>query len=244
MIMDWLRKYKNVILVTTVAVFVVSSFVGLGQYFVTGRTASDAVAEVNDEKIPYRRYLTLYNRMVNSRREQNQDLSAEALNQLKQEVIQNLIRESVFIQEAKRYGIEVTDGELAQSLAGVPAFQKDGKFSVEAYARALQFGLNTTPEEFEDIQRRQIAVNRLQVFVARGIKITDQELEYEFARRAPPPATPAKKGEVKDPAKEKADFREQLRQEKVSQVMSRWFQQLGTNVNIKVHIDEIELRGQ
>lgn len=243
--MDWLRKHKNVILITTVSGFIISTFVGFGLYMTSGVSNVDTVAEVNEEKIPYRYYTTLYNRVVNSRRDAGEELSPETLNQIKQDVIQSLIREAVFHQEAKRYGIQVTDVELAQSLASIPAFQKDGKFNIQAYAQALQYALRTTPEQFEESQRRQIAISRLQAFVTQGIKITDKELEQEYLlqKALEPYNKQAKQKKSEDPAKEKEALREKLRQEKGAQILNRWYQQLGTNLQVKVHLDEIEKRG-
>ena len=82
--------------------------------------------------------------------------TAIPLKHLKQEVVQSLIQEAVFHQEAERYGFQVSNEELARSLASVPAFQKDGKFSVQAYVNMLQSVLRTSPQEFEETQRRQI----------------------------------------------------------------------------------------
>ena len=159
--MDWLRKHKNVILIIVIAGFVVSMFVGFGLYLTSGAAHLDTVAEVNDEEIPYRNFTTFYNQVVNRRRDSGEDLTPETLNSIKQEVLQGLIQEAVFFQEARRYGFDVTDQELAQSLAAIPAFQKDGRFNVQSYAQALQFGLRTTPEDFERTQRRQISISRL-----------------------------------------------------------------------------------
>ena len=238
MLMDWLRKHKNTILIIVIAGFVVSTFVGFGLYIRSGSSTMDAVAEVNDEKIPYRRFLTLYSQVTGRKRDKGDDLTPEVMNQTKQEVLQSLIQESVFVQEAKRYGIEVTDTELAQSLYSIPAFQKGGKFSVQSYAQALQFGLGTSPEEFEETQRRQIAISRLRSFVLQGIKISDRELEMELALRQQDPSY------KKNPVKDKEELRKKLREEKGSQVLSRWYQQLGTNIKVKVHLDEIEKRGR
>lgn len=238
--MNWLRKHKNAILITVIAGFVISTFVGFGLYIRTGVTSMDTVAEVNNEKIPYRRYAALYVRVVNNRRDKGEDISPAALTQVKQEIIQGLIRESVFFQEAKRYGIEVTDGELAQSLASIPAFQKDGKFNVQTYAQALRYALNSSPEDFEENQRRQIAISRLNAFVMQGIKITDKELEQEYAQQFAEKSS--KKGASKDPAQEKEELREKIRQEKGAQILNRWYQQLGTNLKVKVFLDQIEKR--
>lgn len=234
MLMHWLRKYQNTILIGVVAAFLISMFVGFGLYMRSGPTRADSVVEVNDEKVPYRQYTAFYNRVVSARRDKGEDLSPETLQQVKQEILQSLIQEAVFHQEAEKYGLEVTDGELAQSLSGIPAFQKDGKFDIQAYAQALQYVLRTTPEDFEEAQRRQIAISRLRSLVMQSVKIGDKELDFEYRTQ------PAAAKKTQDPVKEREQFRQKLLQEKGAHVLNRWYQQLGTNVKVKVHLDEIE----
>jgi peptidyl-prolyl cis-trans isomerase D len=235
---DWLRKHKNIILIIVIAGFIISTFVGFGLYIRSGAASVETVAEVNDEKIPYRRFIGLYNQVINRKRDKGEDLGPEVLKQAKQDVIQSLIQESVFYQEAKRYGIDVTDTELAQSLYSIPAFQKEGKFSVQSYAQTLQFGLRTTPEEFEETQRKQLAISRLRALITQEIKITDKELEMELALRRQDP------NYKKSPVKDKEEMRRQMREEKGAHILNRWYQQLGTNIKVKVYLDEIERRGQ
>jgi len=241
--MNWLRKHKNIILIATIAGFVTSTFVGFGLYMVFGSAGGGIVLEVNAEKIPYSRYTTLYNRIVDSRRDSGQELTPEILNQLKNEVIQSLVRESVFVQEAKRYGIHVSDNELAQSLAQIPAFQKDGKFDIQTYAQSLRFALRMTPEEFEETQRRQIMVARLQAFVRGRIIIANKELEQDYllSRKLPSGSLPSKI--LKDFEEDKAGFKTKLLEEKGAHVLNRWYQQLGTNLQVKNHLAKIEQRG-
>ena len=242
MLMNWLRKYKNTILIVLVSGFVLSTFVGFGLYMTSGGGLSEAVAEVNGEKIPYKSYTALYNQVVNNRRDKGEDLNPEALNQIKQEVVQSLIQQTVFTQEAKRYGIKVTDMELAQSLAGIPAFQKQGKFDAMAYMQALQYALHTTPEEFEETQRKQIAISRLRYFVLSGVKVTDRELDLEYQQALFSLTGKDKEKFLKDFGNNRDKFREQIRQEKAAQILNRWYQQLGTNLKIRVRLDEIESR--
>lgn len=233
--MNWLRKHKNAILIATVGGFIVSTFVGFGLYVGFGGGALRSVAEVNAEKIPYSRYVTLYNRAVNDRRDKEAELTPEILNQLKQEVIQSLIQESVFYQQAEKYGIQVTDTELAQNIARVPAFQKEGKFDAQSYLQALRFGLRTTPQEFEETQRRQIAIDKLQFLIRQGIKISDKELQQEYLES---------KGSWKDFEKEMEEFQKNLLNEKSAQILSRWYQQLGRDLKVEVHLDKIERGGR
>jgi len=241
--MNWLRKHKNVILIGTVSGFIISTFVGFGLYMGFGPTGSGFVLEVNTEKIPYSRYTTLYNRVVGNRRDKGEELSPETLQQIKDEVIQSLVRESVFVQEAERYGIRVSDNELAQSLAQIPAFQKDGKFDIQTYAQALRFALRTTPEEFEESQRRQIIVARLQAFVSKRITITDKELERDYLMSKQIASGPVPPKLIKDFEENKVSHRTKILQEKGAHILNRWYQQLGTNLQVKNHLPEIEQRG-
>ena len=236
--MNWLRKHQRKILGMVIAGFVVSTFVGFGLYLRSGASHFDTAAEINNEKISYQHFTTLYNQVVGRKRDNKEELSADALKHLKQEVIQSLIQEAVFYQEAERYGFRVSDQELAQNLASIPAFQKDGKFSVGAYVNMLQTVLRTSPQEFEETQRRQIVINHLRNFVMRGIKITDRELELEMALRQA-----RQDPKKKNPPLDKEEIRKTMAQEKGAQILNRWYQQLGTNVKLKVYLDEIEKRG-
>jgi hypothetical protein len=86
---------------------------------------------------------------------------------------------------------------------------------------------------------KQIAISRLRAFVLQGVKITEPELQMEYFERA------AKEGKRKTQAdfvKDRAAFFEQLRQEKGAQVLNRWYAQIGTNLKVKVHLEEIEKR--
>ena len=70
----------------------------------------------------------------------------------------------------------------------------------------------------------------------RSIRVTDRELEQETALLAR--QDPARFKKLKD----KEEFRNQLREEKGAQILNRWYQQLGSNVKVKVYLDQIERR--
>ncbi|MBI2118907.1 MAG: SurA N-terminal domain-containing protein [Elusimicrobia bacterium] len=240
--MHWFRKHKNTILIIMIAGFVISTFVGFGFYLRSGASLTDTIAEVNREKIPLRRFSTFYNQVINSKRDRNEDLSPQVLNQIKQDVVQSLVQESVFYQEAKRYDIYVTDLELAQTLASVPSFQRDGKFDPKTYVEALNYGFKTTPKEFEESQRRQIAIGRLRAFILQGIKVTDRELEQEFTYLSQTLPEKDRDKTLEDFKKNPEAFREKIRQEKSAHILNRWYQQLGSNAKLKMHLESLENR--
>lgn len=241
--MNWLREHKNVILMIVIVGFVISTFIGFGLYMTAGAGTVDNVLEVNEEKISYRHFLSLYDRVANNRRDKGEEMTPETLKRIKEEVIQSLVRDSVLYQESKKYGIEVTDMELANHLSSIQAFHKEGKFDPQTYVQTLHYALKTTPEEFEESQKRQIAISRLQYFISQGVKITSKELEQEYlsSKRLPsgivPPDT------MKNFEKEKEQFHQKLLQEKSAHVLNRWYQQLSMNLRVKSNLEEIERRG-
>ena len=224
-----------------IAGFIISTFVGFGLYEWSGASRFDTVAEVNGEKIPNRRFQAQFNQAVTMKRNESQELTADALKGMKQEVIQGLVQESVFHQEAGRYGFRVSDEELAGSLRAYPAFQKDGKYDPNAYSQTMQRIINARSkeefiaglQEFEESQRRQLTIHHLRNFVMRSVKITDRELDLEMFIRQAKAA-----GDKKAKPLERETVRNEMLQEKGAHILNRWYQQLGTNVKFKIYLDE------
>lgn len=230
--MNWLRKHMRVIFVITIVGFLAGAFVGFGGYFFGAKTTMDAVAEVNGTQIPYKTYSNYFNRTIENMRQQKQEITEEIMQQKKQEVLQDMIQEEVFSQEAKKYAITVSDGELAADLQRFPAFQREGRFDREVYFQVLYQILRTTPKEFEESRRRQIAVSKLRYLVAASVMVTEPELRLEYFR--------ANRGNMANYEKDRVKFFETVRQEKTTLVFTEWFKLLNQDMKIKVHLQEIE----
>ena len=230
--MNWLRKHMRIIFGITIVGFLGGAFVGFGGYFFADKTTADAVVEVNGTKIPYRQYSNYLSRALDNMRNQKQEVTDEITLQKKQEVLQDLIQEEVFSQEAKKYGITVADGELAADIQRYPAFQKEGQFDRNAYFQVVYQVLRTTPKDFEESRRKQIAIYKLRFLVASGVIITEPELRLEYFR--------ANLGNMTNYQKEKIKFFEKIRQEKTMLVFSEWFKLLNQEMKVKVHLQEIE----
>ncbi|OGS19323.1 MAG: hypothetical protein A2219_07645 [Elusimicrobia bacterium RIFOXYA2_FULL_50_26] len=229
---EFLRKHMRTIFIITIVGFMAGAFVGFGSYFFGKKSVTDAVAEINGKKISYRDYTMMYNRTIENLRNAKEEVNEETMQRKKQEVLQDMIQEEVFWQEARKHGISVTDAELASNIQRYPAFQKEGKFDQQAYFQVVFQVLRTTPNEFEESQRRQIAIAKLRQMIADSVKISEPEIQFEYAR--------ANKGNMKKFNDERAKFLEGLRQEKVMMVFNEWFKQLNKQVKIKVYLEEIE----
>lgn len=230
--MNFLRKYQILIFSMTLGVFFVGMFVGFGGYLFTSKPP-DAIAEVNKTPIPSRLFFSHYQRALAQASEAGGKMDEKVRAQKRDEVLRDLIQQEVFSQEADRLGIAVPDDQVAQVLAGIPAFQKDGRFDPQAYVDVLRFRLKSTPQDFEGEQRKQIAFFKLRWLVQSVIQVTDQELALAYAQR---------KGSLQDIEKEKAAFRDTLRQEKVLAIFNEWFQDLARRTTVKTHLELVEGR--
>jgi len=230
--MDFLRKHMRIIFIITIVVFIGGAFVGFGGYFFGGGAAGDAVAEVNGNKISYRKYTSTLNALIENLRNNKEDVTNEVMNQKKREVLQDLIQKEVFWMESKKYGITVSDGELAADLQHYPAFQREGRFDKRVYIQIVYQMLHTTPSEFEESRRRDIAIYKLRHLIASSVKISEPELRLEYSR--------VNKGKMSNFEKDRAKFLEKLREEKIMMVFNEWFRLLNQTVKIKVHLQDIE----
>jgi peptidyl-prolyl cis-trans isomerase D len=150
--------------------------------------------------------------------------------QKKHEVMQDIIQEEVFWQEAKKYGITVTDSEISMEIQHYPAFQKDGKFDQRAYFQVLNQVLHSTPQEFEESRRRQIAYLKLRDLVASSVILSEPELRYAYMK--------ANKNNMKNFDKDRETFVNKTRQEKVMMVFNEWFKQLNQGLKVKIYLKD------
>lgn len=231
--MDFLRKNTRIIFIITITGFLAGAFIGFGGYFFGQKTTADAALEVNGKKISYTKYANLLNRTLNNIRMQSkQEITEDIVNRTKQEVIQDLIQEEVFWEESKKYGITVSNGEIAADIQRYPAFQKQGRFDRQLYFQMLYQALNTTPKEFEESRRKQIAIMKLRYLIASSVNISENELKMEYDR--------IQKAKPANFEKDKDKFLTNLRQEKVMMVFNEWFKILNQSMKIKVNLEEIE----
>ncbi|SDX36005.1 peptidyl-prolyl cis-trans isomerase D [Allochromatium warmingii] len=80
--------------------------------------------------------------------------------QLRAEVLDTLIQETVLLEAVKRLGLRVSDQEVQLQILSDPSFVKDGRFDKETYERLLRFqGL--TPALYEAQLRQKLSATQL-----------------------------------------------------------------------------------
>ncbi len=88
----------------------------------------------------------------------------------------------IFLTEAKREGIRVSDEEVVKELRHAPLFQTDGQFDPAAYQQILRY-LQVPPRTFEEEFRQSIMIKRVIEQVAEGITVSDEDLKEGFHQR-------------------------------------------------------------
>ncbi len=87
----------------------------------------------------------------------------------------------LYLAEAKRQRLRVTNEELAASIRRDPAFQEHGRFSADRYIRILR-ALNMTPQGFEQFHRDDLLIQQLLAMAMASAAVTDAELEEAYRR--------------------------------------------------------------
>jgi peptidyl-prolyl cis-trans isomerase D len=179
--------------------------------------------------VPYKRFEQALNRRL---AQETGQVEEEKLAALKAAVIQDMVQETVFLQEADRYGLGATDNEVAAMLRGIPAFQQDGVFHQSLYLNILHQNLRTTPVDFEEDRRRDIRRQKLLLLLSSGIKVSEGEMRDRLARM------PEK--QRKELEKDPEQIRQSIGQEQGNAAFQLWVQQVNQNLKVENRLDRWE----
>jgi len=165
---SWLIK---ILLGAIVVVFV---FWGVGSF--RSRKAS-FIASVNGDIIGAEEYNTAYNALLEQMRQNfGNNLNEEMVKMLRldHQALDQLIDQTLMIQETAKLKLRVTDEEVIDSITGLAAFQANGQFDRRLYQRILEFN-RLTPEGFEKMQRNMLLTGKLRAYVGSNVQVAEGE---------------------------------------------------------------------
>lgn len=165
-------------------IILVFVFWGVGNMQNSG--PSGVVATVDGKAILQQDYATAYRNAAENIRLRNPNITSEQLKQMNigQQVLQQLIIESLVQTEATRAGIVITPLELLRTIERIPSFQNaKGTFDPEAYKRVLAAQRNT-PGRFEESVRKDLLDQKLRDQITAGAYVLPSEGRalYDFTR--------------------------------------------------------------
>ncbi len=182
---EYFRSLKFILVIIILA-FIATSAVYFGTSTLSGSAAKpNVVATVNGQEIPVERFrraqanLTAeYERM--SKQRMTPEL-AERLG-LNQQVMNELVADTLIVQGAEHEGVRVSDDELRARIQEMREFQEDGRFSRDRYLQILR-QVRFDPGDFESEMRRQLMRRKMEALVRGGVKVSDGELRESYALR-------------------------------------------------------------
>ncbi|MCR9192779.1 MAG: SurA N-terminal domain-containing protein [Gammaproteobacteria bacterium] len=158
-------------------------------YFLQSRNGSDVKAQVNGKIISKQEYDLNYRRMSQS--QDPSTLTAGKEKALKQQVLSDMISNTVRVTAAGEQGFAVDARQATAAIVSIPQFQEDGHFSSSRYTQALSNAL-FTPQMFQQEVRQGMLLNQqrfalvgtafvLPTELKQFISLSMQTRDYDYA---------------------------------------------------------------
>ena len=96
-------------------------------------------------------------------------------NKFRKAVLDDMTQESMMRQYVRQSGYRAGDAALLKYLSSIPAFQKDGQFSTDAYRAALS-RQNLTPQKFETQLRDSLEIDQIRQAVIETAFVTEADV--------------------------------------------------------------------
>ncbi|SFR48830.1 peptidyl-prolyl cis-trans isomerase D [Marinobacter daqiaonensis] len=163
MLQDIRDNAQGTIAKIIIAVLIVSLSIWGMDAIVGGFSGEPEVATVNGEEITEREFLRMV--QIETQRRLNQmerpDPSMLDEDQLRQEVLESMIREEILAQEAASQGLALSDQGVDQLIVSLPLFQVNGEFSQDRFVSFVR-NQGMTVAEFREMLRKDYVSGQIQ----------------------------------------------------------------------------------
>lgn len=181
-VMEKIRGSTDSTVMRVVFVLIVLVFVFWGVGTGAGMQSTQAIAQVNGERITD----TELQRVMRTRVRDigGGTMDEDQVNALSKQVLEELITDRVLVQESLRVGLEVSTEEMQRYILEIDAFKDDkGEFSSELYGRTLK-RMGLTKGRFEEQIREEMLRNKLREVVVASVSVSEAEVRDLYERTA------------------------------------------------------------
>jgi len=158
---DFVHEKKRVVQFVLALIILPFAFWGVDSYQKSG--GDKPLASVNDEKISPAEF----DNALRQQQERMRELAGAAFDptlfdkpEIKHSILEGLVAQRLLSSEARKAGLTITDAQLAEIIAGIGAFQKDGKFDKSQYEKVLS-AQNMSPLMFEHRVRQELSSRQM-----------------------------------------------------------------------------------
>ncbi len=177
--LELMRKHAQSWLIKVALGGIIITFVLWYGWPSTNEKSRDYVAKVNDSKISYDQFRTVYDTELEKIRMRFKgNVPPELIEKLdlKKGVLQGLVHRALLLQEAEKLGLKVTDQDVIDDLKYNPAFQRDGQFDESIY-RAYVNSLRLSPTAFEAARKHELLERQVVDLLTDSIKLNPDEIK-------------------------------------------------------------------
>jgi len=158
---DFVHEKKRLVQIVLLLIILPFAFWGVDSYRKSG--GGEALATVNGEKIHQQEFDDALRQQQGRMREVMGDKFDPALfdkPEVKHSILENLVSQHLLMLQARAAGLTVSEEQLAQVIAGIEAFRKDGKFDKQQYVTVLR-SQNMSPLMFEARVMQELGMRQL-----------------------------------------------------------------------------------
>jgi len=140
-------------------------------------TVGDVVISADEYQQAYRRQVEMYRQVLGDKLDEK---ALESMN-LKQQVLDRLIRRALVLEYAAAHDIRVDEQELAGEITRIPVFAGKDGFSRQRYLDLLRAN-RLTPERFERDLQQDLVERKVEGLVREAAKVSEAEAREQFRR--------------------------------------------------------------
>ncbi len=167
---------------------VVFAFIATSMYFsMSGSTPTSAeVATIFGERVGVSEFQRVQNGLYQNYRNifgNRADFDLRERFNFREMALEQIARQALLQRMAQRERLDVTDTELYEHIAAIPAFQEEGQFTADRYLAVLRQQVPPlVPKAFEEEQRRALLSQKIYDLVEAGVLVTDAEVADTYQR--------------------------------------------------------------
>jgi peptidyl-prolyl cis-trans isomerase D len=158
---DFVHEKKRVVQFVLLLIILPFAFWGVDSYRKSG--AGESLATVNGEKIGAQEFDNALRQQEQRMREMagaSFDPTIFDKPEIKHSIMESIVAQHLLGMDAHKAGLTISDEQLADVIAGIGAFQKDGKFDKKQYETVLS-AQNMSPITFESRVRQELSSRQL-----------------------------------------------------------------------------------
>lgn len=171
------------VLWAVVMAFVMTIFYSWGMKSSSGPTRSE-VATIFGVPVELREFQQVQNRLYQNYRElfrQRPDFDLREQFNFREMALEQIVNRHLLLRMARDNGLVVTDAELYDQIASIPAFQQQGQFDPDRYRAVLRSQVPPVSlQQFEQERRQGLLLDKINRFIRQTVQVTDAEVEQAY----------------------------------------------------------------